>query len=201
MQPGPVAFRLPARCGRTPHISHAHSRAIHSWTLNIISSSSFLAADDLPCLRQSTAGFERFSAFFVVITPEPSARGNLDTTSVYFTFLGGCWTNFFLFLRAGVDSDPVVDSRLALRGCSMEKCAQLMLRFHGFSSSWHLESGHYFISPLYQTDTWSLFQDCVMRKGIIRFFFSSIFRTLPSGVGSQVVVPIDAPSEWTYTRC
>ena len=37
--------------------------------------------------------------------------------------------------------------------------------------------------------------------GHFSLLFSSIFRTPPFGVESQVVVPVDAPPEWTYARC
>ena len=57
----------------------------------------------------------------------------------------------------------------------------------------HFESGQYFCDV-------HVLGSCVMMEGIFAVF-CSIFRTPKLGVGSQVVVPISAPSEWTYTRC
>ena len=85
-----------------------------------------------------------------------------------------------IFLRAGVDLDPVVNSRPALRSCSMEKCVRSMLRFHGLLELMALGIWTLFHRPLYQTGTWSLSQDCVMREGSFRCFFAA-FSDSPVG--------------------
>ena len=82
--------------------------------------------------RQFTVAFGRISVIiFALLAPEPSAHGNLDTTSasligwslsrnacfdsgfMFLVFSRWLWTNFWYFFVKG-SSDPAVDSRLAL---------------------------------------------------------------------------------------
>ena len=98
--------------------------------------------------------------------------------------------------RGGVDSDPVVDSRPALPGCSMEKCARSMLRFHGLLESKALGIWTLFHQPLYRTSTWSLSQDS-MRMGHYRCFSVAFF----GGAESQVIVPIHLDRLWLFASC
>ena len=122
---------MPSRCGGIPHISCAQSRAIPTWTLDIISSSLCIwQALGLVFSRQSTDAFTIISVYFVVVALEPFAHGNLDTTSTFSLaglFPCNAWlecsssvpscigTKFLKFLVNG-SSDPAVDSRPALWG-------------------------------------------------------------------------------------
>ena len=75
----------------------------------------------------------------------------VDTCAI--TVLGGFWTILQFFLHAGVDSDPVVDSRPALRGDFDVFTALRSVRGRCFDcmhgpSSLHLQSGRYVYEPL-----------------------------------------------------
>ena len=97
----------------------------------------------------------------MVVAPSRSfTLGNLDAAGLLFfpQYLTRQWLHvprqfsvvvgrvFNIFFVKG-SSVPVVDSRPALVGCSMEKYAQSRLRLD-CARSLHLESGHYFHEPL-----------------------------------------------------
>ena len=143
------------------------SRRERTWTLDSISTSSCIWQALGPVFtRQFTVAFGRISVIIHVVL------GNLDTTSTFTrwldsfcampgstvdtctsTVLGIFWTNFHLFLGAGVDSDPVVDQRPALLGDFHVFAAWRSVPSRCFDcmdgpSSLHLQSGHYVMSPL-----------------------------------------------------
>ena len=126
------------------------------------------------CMRQSTVAFRSISHIVhVMFLPEQFALRNLGALSRPLRWLYSFWAmpgrtvdlsvasgRIFGIFSVKESSDPAVDSRPALLGifasCSMEKCAQSMLR-----CTWNLDI--MFTSSLHLTFTWPLFQDCMKR--------------------------------------
>ena len=158
----------------------AHGLALFAhgfWTLFLPAPCIWLALDPSVYAPVYGGSWKNFSFICVVIAPEPSAHGNLDITSNTWLDSG------YMFLG------------VIFQACSMEKEARSMLQLRG-------------LSELMALGIWTLFHQTLVSDrhvvavsrlrdegGHFSILFSSIFRTRPLGVESQVVVPIDAPSE------
>ena len=131
-------------------------------------------------------------SFHLVTLPKPFALGNVALGYSFYAILGstvdtGSSTVFGGFVRISniffvkVSSDPAVVSRPALLGsfgsCSLEKCAQSLVRLRGLLELVAL--GIWTLFSRAPSVTWQLFQDCMRRvrsELITQVMSSSCFR-------------------------